>query len=197
MRRRLWRVCKKLFPVITFLWIANWVLNLLENFWTTLIFHRFPLSANEWRGWIMTSAASLFLTVATLLITDYILEIHWTKRLLNKLAKRSAILGYFWSDDEVAGTPVMFQYPTEGRWKLGFHMGEQKVVDGDGNTIICDRIFFVTGVGDHVLINRQRPGLIKKLSNPVPEVAKLIASFMTSGPEYLKQKSENKTEEKT
>lgn len=193
MKQRLWRSFKFLVPIITFATIAKYILKILEEFWAQWIPYQSLFSHNGEYIWLLKNVLSLILTIAALVILSYILGISWIRRSLNYLSKKSNWIGYFWSDDTntPSAIPVIFQNPMEGQWKLGLYMGEQRMDDGS----TFHKIFYVTGIGDHTFIDTRRPDLLIFLKNPTPEVAKLITSMMSSGPNSLirKKTSDNAT----
>lgn len=186
MKGKLWNGCKFILPIIILLYIIEIVRNSVENFWSIHLFYLIPpLNAG-----ITRLIASAMLTFVSLFIIGYILEFNRTKHLLDAIAKHLPILRYFWSGEDNSLsyhrlTPVLFQHPQPGEWKIGFIMGEQKMDDGKE----FYRVFFITGVGDHEFIEKERPDLLIPLSNPPPEIMQFVASFMASGPKILYRKT--------
>lgn len=185
MKRRLWRVLRKLAPIFTFLYAAHIILPYLENFWEKALFRHIQIPLSGPLPTVFYQLVIMVLTVAGLLVADFILELRWIKVIFNTLARSSQILGYFWSEEENGqSVPIIFRFPEDGMYKFGFVMGEQKMDDGRE----FYRVFVIPAVGDQQLIEKGKPDLMIPLDNPPAEIVKLVSSFMTSGPEYLRRK---------
>ncbi|MDO8536967.1 MAG: DUF502 domain-containing protein [bacterium] len=182
---------KIVIPFAVVLWFFSMIYNIVNNFWQKYLFESYmPYWAAKDSYDFIKIAFVLSLTAISLFLVGYIFHSPTTKKLglsvvLNKLIKHLPLVKYFWSDLENSGqtiTPVLFQYPMPGQWKLGFVTGKQKQSDGKEYV----KIFFVTGPGDHTFIDSDRAkDLIVPLQNPTTEVLQLIASFMVSGPNVL------------
>ena len=188
MRRRLWNACKFIIPIIILIYIILMVRSAIENFWNMVLLNHFQI-LGQVKVPILHFGVSLILTFISLVLIGYILELETTRRLLDYIAKHLPVLRYFWSveDDSISYqrlTPVLFQHPMPGEWKVGFIMGEQKMDNGKE----FYRIYFITGVGDHEFIEKGRTDLIIPLANSPPEIMQFIASFMASGPKVLRSK---------
>ena len=190
MKQDLWRACKFLIPAAILYYSGHWVYNAIEGFWWDTVLYRFNIFIEgEWRN-VFLFLATAILTVVLLLVVGRILRFKFVKMGLDFIARHIPLLKYFWSGGEDAFddhriTPVLFQHPMAGQWKIGFIMGDQKLDDGKE----FYRVFFITGVGDHEFIDKSRPDLIIPLANSAPEVMQFVASFMASGPKVLKKKN--------
>lgn len=190
MKQDLWGACKFLIPAVILYYIVRWFYDLIENFWWDTVLFRFHIFVDgEWRK-IFLFLASVVLTATLLLVVGRILRFKAVKTGLDFIARHIPLLKYFWSggEDALDGhriTPVLFQHPMAGEWKIGFIMGDQKLSDGKE----FYRVFFITGVGDHQFIDKSRPDLIIPLANSAPEVMQFVASFMASGPKVLTRKN--------
>ena len=177
-------------PGALFYYILLWVYHAVEGFWWDTILYRFNIfTEGEWRNYFLLLATGI-LTFLLLLMVGRILRFKFVKTALDFIARHIPFLKYFWSGGEEALgdnriTPVLFQHPMAGEWKIGFIMGDQKLDDGRE----FYRVFFITGLGDHEFIDKSRPDLIIPLSNSTPEVMQFVASFMASGPKVLIKKN--------
>lgn len=188
-KKLMWQGGKTAVLIAGILYIVKAVANLLETFWADWLLHRFTIfTAGSFSG-IILFLASILLTALSFLFIGYLLSLTRVKRTLNFLSKHVPLLRYIWSDEDGLQkfTPVIFQNPVPGEYKIGFITGEQEL-DRNGERKKLWRVFYITGIGDHVLVDKDRPDLLVPLSNPALEVAQLIGSFMTSGPRTLREK---------
>ena len=164
------------------------IVNILEEFWIKWLLNKFDIfTRGDFIG-ILIFCASILLTVISFLVIGHLLGLKSIRRVLNFLSKHIPLFSYFWSDEDELQkfTPVLFQNPTEGEYKIGFITGEQAMDNGKNFW----RVYFFTGVGDHEMIDKKRQDLLIPLANPTPEILKLIGSFMTSGPPMLRVKKD-------
>ncbi|OGF63011.1 hypothetical protein A2926_04625 [Candidatus Giovannonibacteria bacterium RIFCSPLOWO2_01_FULL_44_40] len=188
MRQKIWAGCKFVVPFTIILYAFGMLLDLMEEFWSKLLFSHIKILEANAPLW-MISFLSIILTLALLLFVGCIVETDKFKRIFKYVAGKIPILNLIWSaKEEEAVTPVLFQHPIEGEWKIGYLLGKQKLSDGR----VFHRVYFFTGIGDHELIDANRPDLLIKLANPPQEIIKLIASLMVHGPEELKILKENR-----
>ncbi len=188
MGKTLWRGGKFLIPLAVFLYLAALVLEGLRQFWFSTLLHHFSVFSEGWFASTLVSFASIGLTLLLLLTAGYILKMRFAQRALTAGTRRIPVLRYFWSgeDDMTGMIPVLFQYPTPGEWKIGFFTGD---IEGDEGKRFW-KIFFVTGIGDHVLVEHDHPELVVPLANSVPELLQLVASLTLSGPRALKTRKD-------
>lgn len=183
MKRKLWLGCKFLLPVALILYIAFLLLHMIERFWFNLILSRFEIFSQASAPWGLTAILSIFATLVLLFLMGNIVETKIFKQIFEYLVQKIPLLNLIWSEkDEGSAVPVIFQHPIKGEWKVGYLLGTQKMDDGKEFW----RVFFVTGIGDHELIDKNHPELMIKLGNSHAEVGKLITSLMMHGPPTLK-----------
>jgi len=185
-KKMMWSAGKVVLLISIVMFVVGKVIDIIEAFWTKWLLHRFEIFAQGDFAGIFTFLASIFLTAFSLLLIGYLLGLKSIRRFLNFLSKHVPLFSYIWTDEEGMQkfTPTLFQNPRDGEYKIGFITGEQAMDDGTKYW----RVFFFTGIGDHELIDQNRPDLLKPLANPAPEILKLIGSFMTSGPKMLYRK---------
>lgn len=181
MKHLLWKGFKFLIPLGAVVYVAQKLLALMQDFWSPLIFGHLGIAGVQ--PW--SALLSIVATITLLWLTGYLLEMSFVKKIFAYLVSWFPILSYIWSGEEKEELektgPVLFCNPINGEWKLGFITGMQKTTDGRE----FHRVYYFTGIGDHVFIEKGKEELIIRLANPPQELAKFIGSFMTSGPEYL------------
>ena len=187
MKKHLWAGCKFVIPIILLYSVARWVYEALEKFWMAGLLGSFPFLTEGAHASGFKFFAIVFSTIVVLTTLGKMLNFKYLRIALDFVSTKIFFLRFFWSGGEEflhshKVTPVLFQHPMGGQWKIGFNMGIQKMDNGKR----FHKIFFVTGVGDHELIDADRDDLIVPLTNNVPEVFKLISSFMATGPNFLK-----------
>ena len=170
-------------PLGAVLYIGWRMLMLIQSFWLPVLSF-FNIALVELWPW--SALLSVIATLFLFWLAGRLLEMAFVGKIFSFLVPRFPILSYIWSGEEkesVEGAgPVLFCNPINGEWKLGFVTGMQKTTDGRE----FNRVFYFTGIGDHVFIEKdQEQKLIIRLGNPPQDLARLISSFMISGPEYL------------
>lgn len=182
-QHNLWKGFRFSIPLALGGYLIYLLLDKLTALWGKILLHHFGVFTNETYGWFLGVGASVGLTLTSLIILGHFLGHRWVVAALKFLVKHVRYLRFLWSDhgNEIKPYPVLFPWLVRGAWKIGERIGEQKMSDGT----ILHKIFYITGLGDHVLIDKSRPDLLIPLENSTAEMAQLIGSLMTSGPEYL------------
>ncbi|OGZ96050.1 MAG: hypothetical protein A3I44_00130 [Candidatus Sungbacteria bacterium RIFCSPLOWO2_02_FULL_51_17] len=168
MKRRTWRFLKVLVPILVLYYIEELIRPRVQQMWYDAILYRYGIFSPGPHTGTYIFLASILLTGFFLIIGGYLIDVAMVKRCLNAMAEKIPWFGFFWSDDEEQemAEPVEFECSGDGR-------GEYK-------------IFYVTGIGDHMLIPKERAHeKIRPLTNSQAEIAKMIASCMSSGPRVL------------
>lgn len=185
MRENLWRAVKLLLPLFILGYLIKITLQWLESIWTHLLLSYFSFFVQGDYARLLRITTSVLLTFISLLIIGQLLKLQWFVKSVSFLVRFVPILNQLWTEDQgkTHSYPVLFQYPMEGQWKLGYCTGIQVMDDGKK----FYRIAFVTGVGDHSFIDKIRTDLLIPLKNPVLELSRFITSFMTTGPDMLRR----------